>query len=119
MLQGKCAGGGNAFDAAVLIAFAIQKAGSVTDRVAIRDALREVSKPGGRPITPAEIGDGLIELRNGGDIDYKGASGNVDFDEGGNVTGGFIVESQVNVSTAWIAGASPCAMRAKRPPSHG
>ena len=81
----------NTFDAAILIAFAIQKAGSVTDRVAIRDALKEVSKPGGRPISPAEIGEGLAELRNGGDIDYKGASGSVDFQDNGNVPGGFII----------------------------
>jgi branched-chain amino acid transport system substrate-binding protein len=81
----------NTFDAAILIAFAIQKAGTATDRIAIRDALKEVSKPGGRPVSPSEIGDGLAELRNGGDIDYKGASGNVDFDESGNVNGGFII----------------------------
>jgi ABC-type branched-subunit amino acid transport system substrate-binding protein len=81
----------NAFDAAILIAFAIQKAGTVTDRVAIRDALKDVSKPPGRSISPAQIGEGLEELRTGGDIDYKGASGNVDFDDDGNVTAGFIV----------------------------
>lgn len=81
----------NAFDAALLIAFAIQKAGSATDRVAIRDALKEVSKPGGRPISPAEINEGFAELRNGGDIDYKGASGAVDFQDNGNVLGGFII----------------------------
>ncbi len=81
----------NTFDAAILIAFAIQKAGTATDRVAIRDALKEVSKPGGRPISPAEINEGLAELRNGGDIDYKGASGSVDFQDNGNVPGGFIV----------------------------
>jgi branched-chain amino acid transport system substrate-binding protein len=81
----------NTFDAAILIAFAIQKAGSTSDRVAVREALKVVSKPGGRPISPVEIGDGLAELRNGGDIDYKGASGNVDFDDSGNVNGGFII----------------------------
>ena len=81
----------NTFDAAILIAFAVQKAGSATDRIAIRDALKEVSKPGGRPITPAEINEGLAEIRNGGDIDYKGASGSVDFQDNGNVPGGFIV----------------------------
>lgn len=81
----------NTFDAAMLIAFAIQKAGTATDRVAIRDALKDVSRPPGRSITPAQIGDGLEELRTGGDIDYKGASGNVDFDDNGNVKGGFIV----------------------------
>ncbi len=81
----------NTFDAAILIAFAIQKAGSATDRIAVRDALKEVSRPGGRPVSPAEIGEGLAELRNGGDIDYKGASGSVDFQDNGNVPGGFIV----------------------------
>lgn len=81
----------NTFDAAILIAFAIQKAGSATDRIAIRDALKEVSRPGGRPISPAEIGAGLTELRNGADIDYKGASGSVDFQDNGNVPGGFII----------------------------
>ncbi len=89
----------NAFDAAILIAFAIQKAGSATDRVAIRDALKEVSKPGGRPISPASIGEGLAELRSGGDIDYKGASGNVDFDDNGNVKGGFIIWQAVRAKS--------------------
>ncbi|MBX3222052.1 MAG: ABC transporter substrate-binding protein [Labilithrix sp.] len=90
----------NTFDAAILIAFAIQKAGSATDRVAIRDALKEVSRPGGRPIAPSEVGDGLAELRNGGDIDYKGASGNVDFDDTGNVRGGFIIWQAVREQAA-------------------
>lgn len=81
----------NTFDAAILIAFAIQKAKSATDRIAIRDALREVSAPPGRPISPAEITEGLVELREGRDIDYKGASGNVDFQANGNVSSGFIV----------------------------
>ncbi|HVH44356.1 MAG TPA: ABC transporter substrate-binding protein [Labilithrix sp.] len=81
----------NTFDAAILIALAIQKAGSATDRLAIRDALKEVSRPGGRPVSPAEIGDALVELRGGGDVDYKGASGNVDLQDNGNVAGGFIV----------------------------
>ncbi len=85
----------NTFDAAVLIAFAIQKAGRTDDRIALRDALREVSKPGGRVITPSEIREGLIELRNGGDIDYKGASGNVNLEDNGNVTSGFIIWQSV------------------------
>ncbi|MBX3226869.1 MAG: ABC transporter substrate-binding protein [Labilithrix sp.] len=89
----------NAFDAAVLIAFAIQKAGTATDRAAIRDALKEVSAPPGRPISPSEITEGLVELRGGGDIDYKGASGNVDFQSNGNVNGGFIVWQAVREAT--------------------
>jgi ABC-type branched-subunit amino acid transport system substrate-binding protein len=81
----------NAFDAAVLVAFAIQKAGTVDDRVKIRDALKEVARPTGRPFAPREINEALAELRYGGDIDYKGASGPVDFQDNGNVNGGFIV----------------------------
>jgi len=89
----------NTFDSAVLIAFAIQKAGTATDRIAIRDALKQVSSAPGRPISPSEITDGLIELRNGGDIDYKGASGNVDLQANGNVNGGFIVWQAVRDAT--------------------
>jgi ABC-type branched-subunit amino acid transport system substrate-binding protein len=81
----------NTFDAAMLVALAIEKAGNVTDRIAIREALRTVSSPGGRPIGPSEIAEGLLELRSGGDIDYEGASGNVNFAPNGNVTSGFIV----------------------------
>ncbi len=81
----------NTYDAAILLALAIQKAGSATDRIAIRDALREVSSPPGTPITPADVSEALRQLRNGGDVDYKGASGNVDFLANGNVNGGFIV----------------------------
>jgi branched-chain amino acid transport system substrate-binding protein len=81
----------NAFDAAILIAFAIQKAGTVDDRPRIRDALKDVSRPTGRPITPSQIADALVELRNGGDIDYKGASGPIDLQDNGNVNAGFIV----------------------------
>jgi branched-chain amino acid transport system substrate-binding protein len=81
----------NTFDAAVLIAFAIQKAGTIDDRPKIRDALKEVARPGGRPINPSQIGEALAELRSGGDIDYKGASGPVDLQDNGNVNAGFII----------------------------
>lgn len=90
----------NTFDAAVLIAFAIQKAGTATDRVALRDALREVAAPPGRPFTPNQIAEALIELRNGGTIDYKGASGNVDFQDNGNVNAGFIIWEVFRNSTS-------------------
>ncbi|MDB4934219.1 MAG: Branched-chain amino acid transporter, amino acid-binding protein [Labilithrix sp.] len=80
----------NTYDAAILIALAIQQAGTVTDHVAIRDALSKVSSKG-KPFTPAQVGDALLALRQGQDIDYKGASGNVDFEDNGNVKSGFIV----------------------------
>ena len=81
----------NTYDAAILIALAIQKAGSATNRIAIRDALRDVSAAPGTPVTPADVSEALLQLRNGGDVDYKGASGNVDLLANGNVNGGFIV----------------------------
>lgn len=81
----------NTYDAAILIALAIQKAGSATNRVAIRDALLDVSRPPGKVFGPASIGEAFRSIQAGEDIDYKGASGDLDFDGFGNVTAGFIV----------------------------
>jgi ABC-type branched-subunit amino acid transport system substrate-binding protein len=87
--------GANTYDAAILIALAIQQAGTVTDHVAIRDALIKVATPPGKPFTPAQVGEALLAIRQGGPggdvVDYKGASGNLDFDLNGNVKSGFIV----------------------------
>jgi neutral amino acid transport system substrate-binding protein len=80
----------NTYDAAILIALAIQQAGSITDHVAIREALIKVSSEG-KPFTPAQVGEALLALRDGQDINYKGASGNVDLEPNGNVKAGFIV----------------------------
>jgi len=77
----------NQYDAVALLSLAIARAGT-TDGVAVRDALREVagapSDPGGL-ILPGQLAEGLAEVREGIDIDYQGASGNVDFDALGNV----------------------------------
>lgn len=81
----------NTFDAAALIALAIQRAGSVTDRNAIRQALVEVATPPGRPYTPGQLGEALLAAKQGDDLDYKGASGAVDLEANGNVKSGFIV----------------------------
>ena len=89
----------NAYDAAILAALAIEKAGSATDRIAIRNALKDVSRPPGRPVGPADVGVALTALRAGTDVDYKGASGSVDLQNDGNVLGGFIVWEVVNDPT--------------------
>lgn len=81
----------NSYDAAVLVALAIQRAGTVADRRAIRDALLEVSGRPGTPFTPAQLGSALLAVKEGTDIDYKGASGAVDIEPNGNVKSGFIV----------------------------
>jgi branched-chain amino acid transport system substrate-binding protein len=64
---------GESYDAAALIALAMQKAGSA-DRTAIRDALLEVANGPGEPILPGELAKGLQILADGGDVDYVGAT---------------------------------------------
>jgi len=81
----------NMFDAAAAVALAIARAGSTTDRAAIRRALVQVSTPPGRPYTPAQLAEALAAAQRGEDIDYQGASGPVDFDASGNVQAGYVV----------------------------
>lgn len=80
----------NIFDAAVMIALAIQSAGN-TDGVAVRDALLKVASPPGTPVTPAALLEGFQKIQQKEDIDYKGGSGAVDLEPNGNVKAGFIV----------------------------
>ncbi|MCD4768332.1 MAG: ABC transporter substrate-binding protein [Methanosarcinales archaeon] len=71
------------YDAAAVIALAIEKAGSA-DGTAIRDNLRSVANPPGEEVT--DIGTGLKLIREGKDINYKGASGDITFDENGDIS---------------------------------
>jgi neutral amino acid transport system substrate-binding protein len=80
----------NTFDAAILLALAIEAAGGIEDRIKIRDKLFEVSRDG-RAFGPGELPEAIEALSRGVDIDYNGASGNVDFDEFGNVSEDFII----------------------------
>jgi ABC-type branched-subunit amino acid transport system substrate-binding protein len=85
----------NTYDAAMLILLAIAQAGTATDGQKIRDALYDVSK-GGTAYGPAQIADALEAIKRGEDIDYKGASGNVDLDDNGNTISDYIVWEVVN-----------------------
>ena len=78
-----------AYDAAVLIALASAKAGTTTDAVAIRDALRSVANPPGEVVGPGVDGirRALTLIAEGKDINYEGAAGPVDFDQNGDVVG--------------------------------
>jgi ABC-type branched-subunit amino acid transport system substrate-binding protein len=76
------------FDAAMILALAIEKAGS-TDGPAIRDALREVTNAPGEPVGPGDFAKAKELIAAGTDIDYQGAAGNHEFDENGDVTGIF------------------------------
>ena len=73
-----------AFDAAAVLALAIEKA-DTDDPVAVRDVLRAVANPPGEIVGPGDIPRALELVRDGEEINYVGASGNVDFDDQGNV----------------------------------
>ena len=74
------------FDAGMLTALAIEKADS-DETDAIREALREVANPPGESVGPADIPRALELIREGIDVNYVGASGELDFDENGDVNG--------------------------------
>lgn len=76
----------SAYDAVMLMALAIQKAGS-TDGTAIRDALPVVANPPGEKVIPGEFAKAKKILEGGGDVDYEGAAGNQNFDGNGDVPG--------------------------------
>jgi branched-chain amino acid transport system substrate-binding protein len=80
------------YDAAFLMALAIEKAGS-PDRSKIGAALRSVSAPPGMVIRPGEWAKAKAALAAGGDVNYEGASGNVDLDSNGDVSGIYSVNT--------------------------
>ena len=69
------------FDAIIVIGLAAQAASSNTDSLAIRDRLRDVANAPGTEYGPgeADIEAALLDVLAGGDVDYQGASGSVDF----------------------------------------
>ncbi|MGH6917039.1 MAG: ABC transporter substrate-binding protein, partial [Geminicoccaceae bacterium] len=75
-----------AYDATMLMALAIEKAGS-TEGTAIRDALHEVATAPGETILPGEFAKAKELLAAGQDVDYEGAAGSQNFDEAGDVPG--------------------------------
>lgn len=93
---------GQSYDAAALIALAMQKAGS-TDRTAIRDALLDVANAPGEPVFAADLAKGLKILSEGGDIDYVGAT-NVELIGPGEAAGSYreyIVEGRTHKTVGY------------------
>jgi branched-chain amino acid transport system substrate-binding protein len=78
----------NAYDAAMIMALAIEQAGSA-DGTAIRDALREVANAPGEVVGPGDFAKAKELIAAGTAINYEGAAGSHDFDENGDVTGTF------------------------------
>ncbi|MEM7046926.1 MAG: ABC transporter substrate-binding protein [Pseudomonadota bacterium] len=80
----------NGYDAAFVMGLAIEKAGSA-DRGKIAAALREVAGPPGTKILPGEWSKAKGLIAAGSDIDYVGASGEINFDANGDVTGSYMI----------------------------
>ena len=78
---------GESYDAAALIALAMQAAGS-SDRAAIQSKMMAVANAPGEKIMPGEIAKALDILAGGGDVDYVGATG-VEFNDVGEVLGSY------------------------------
>jgi branched-chain amino acid transport system substrate-binding protein len=74
------------YDATMLMALAIEKAGS-TERRAIADALMVLNEAQGEVVGPGEWGKAKQLIDAGNPINYEGASGSVDFDANGDVPG--------------------------------
>ena len=77
------------YDAMALLGLAIEKAhreaGALPTGAQIRAALPSVSGPPGEPVRWNELERGLDLVRAGEEIDYQGASGEVNLDERGDV----------------------------------
>jgi neutral amino acid transport system substrate-binding protein len=72
----------------------MEAAGSSTNGPAIQQAMFNVSRGkscSATPYGPLDLGDALSAVAAGGDINYQGASGDVDFDDYGDVVGDFLV----------------------------
>jgi ABC-type branched-subunit amino acid transport system substrate-binding protein len=78
----------NSYDALAVVALAIEQAKNATGR-AIADNIRSVANPPG--VEVSDIGEALTLVRDGKDINYQGASGEISFDENGDVSGTYSV----------------------------
>ncbi|MCE2493534.1 MAG: ABC transporter substrate-binding protein [Alphaproteobacteria bacterium] len=80
-----------AYDATVVLALAAQAAGRL-DGAAIRDRLRAVGGGPGTVVTagPRGVADALRILAEGGEVDYEGASGSMDWDGNGDLRRGHV-----------------------------
>lgn len=90
----------NAYDAAFMMALAIEAAGSA-DKAKVAAGLRAISGPDGTVVYPGEFAKARALLKQGARINYEGASGPVDFDAAGDIAGQASVSHFVN--GAWQA----------------
>jgi len=82
----------NLYDAVIVLALAIEQAGTATDGQAIRDALYKVTDPNGaNTFGPDKFVAAESAIANGIKVKYIGASGPMTFDQYGNVQADYIV----------------------------
>jgi branched-chain amino acid transport system substrate-binding protein len=93
----------NEFDAAILVALAIEQAGTTTDRVKIRDAYQQIGMVTSNSYGPAQVLDALDAIRRGEAVHYVGASGNLALQPDGNVLTGYLIWNVVNGQYQTIA----------------
>jgi len=74
-----------AYDASAVQILANLMAGE-NNGESIRDHMRVVANPGGTAYTPSELPEAAEAAANGENIQYEGASSNVNFDEAGDIT---------------------------------
>lgn len=80
-----------AYDATIVLALAAEAAGTL-DGPEIAKAVPAIANPGGETVTPG-IGSltlGLELLRDGGEVNYRGAASAVDFDQHGDLASGYV-----------------------------
>lgn len=75
----------HAYDAAATLVLA-QAAAGESDGTAIRDQIRPVTEPGGTEIRPANLVEGVELAATGEEIEYRGASGEIQYDDQGDQT---------------------------------
>lgn len=82
------------YDAVAILGFAMEaatlKAGGVPTGAQLRAQIVEVSGPAGVVVTWEELDKGLEYIRRGEDINYRGASGAVDFNSVGEILVGLV-----------------------------
>lgn len=90
----------NMYDSSFMMALAIEAAGGTTGADIVK-GLRLISGPEGETIYPGEYAKAREILAAGGQINYDGASGPVDFDEKGDIVG--FVSVNRAVDGVWVS----------------
>ncbi len=95
----------NTYDAVYLVALAIEAAGT-TDATLVRDALVEVAS-GGTSYGPSEYAEMVAAIQRGEDVDYRGASGEQNFDSAGDVVAPYAIWEVASGAVSILATAAP------------